>query len=478
MATSATSSATASIVSSLGGGSGINMAELASNLAVAQFANRTDRLAAKSETLDKQISAASNLKSMLLGLTTSFADRLRSGDLSPQPQIANGAIARLSLSGTTPPSGSYALEVGSLATGQVLASPAFASSAAPVGSGTLRLRFGTVGAGTFSEDTARAPVEIAIPAGATLADAASAINASGSGVTAYVAQTGTGAKLVLKGAEGAANGFVLEAEETPGDPGLAALAWQPATGDPARLTAPAANAAFTIDGVAMTSTTNRIDDAVPGLSITLTGSNTGAPTQITFADASASIGSVMQDLTSALNEIAGELATLTKPPSGELARDSGAIALKRALSSLAGTVVMPNAPAGAPRTLADLGLSTQRDGTFALEGKRLSATLAAAPKAAAAMFTTGFYGVYATIDSVARAASKTTSPSSLGASISRYGAQKTQATSDLAKLSEQQEKLRTQLVARFAATDSRVGASKATLSFLQNQIDAWNAPRD
>ena len=42
MATSATSSATASIVSSLGGGSGINMAELASNLAVAQFANRTD----------------------------------------------------------------------------------------------------------------------------------------------------------------------------------------------------------------------------------------------------------------------------------------------------------------------------------------------------------------------------------------------------------------------------------------------------
>ena len=94
------------------------------------------------------------------------------------------------------------------------------------------------------------------------------------------------------------------------------------------------------------------------------------------------------------------------------------------------------------------------------------------------MFTTGFYGVYATIDSLARAASKTASPSSLGASISRYGAQKTQATSDLARLTEQQEKLRSQLVARFAATDSRVGASKATLSFLQNQIDAWNASKN
>lgn len=477
MATSATSSVTASIVSSLGGGSGINMAELASNLAVAQFANRTDRLTTRSETLDKQISAASNLKSMLLSLSASFGQRLRSGDLSPQPRIANSAVAQLALSGTATPSGSYALEVSSLATGQVLASPAFASGAAPVGSGTLRLRFGTVASGTFSADAARAPVEIAIPAGATLADAASAINASGKGVTAYVAQTGAGAKLVLKGPEGATNGFVIEAAETAGDPGLAALAWEPGAGDPARLTATAANAAFSVDGVAMTSAGNRIEDVVPGLTVTLTARNAGAPTQITFADASASIGSVMQDLTSALNEIAGELANLTRPPSGELARDSGAIALKRALSGLAGTVVMPGAPEGAPRTLADLGLSTQRDGTFTLDSKRLSATLAADPKGAAAMFTTGLYGVYATIDSVSRAASTAASASSLGASITRYSAQKTQTTSDLAKLAEQQEKLRAQLVTRFAATDTRVGASKATLSFLQNQIDAWNAPR-
>ena len=31
-----------------------------------------------------------------------------------------------------------------------------------------------------------------------------------------------------------------------------------------------------------------------------------------------------------------------------------------------------------------------------------------------------------------------------------------------------------QMVTRFAGTDSRVGASRATLSFLKNQIDAWN----
>mgnify|MGYP006191279829 CR=1 FL=1 len=46
---------------------------------------------------------------------------------------------------------------------------------------------------------------------------------------------------------------------------------------------------------------------------------------------------------------------------------------------------------------------------------------------------------------------------------------------DLSKLAEQQETLRASMVARFAQADSRVAASKSTLSFLQSQIDVWNA---
>jgi flagellar hook-associated protein 2 len=81
------------------------MAELATNLAAAQFAARTDRLAAKSELLDAQISTASNLKSMLFSLATSLGDRVRMGDLSPQPQVGNGAVAQASLSGSSQPRG-------------------------------------------------------------------------------------------------------------------------------------------------------------------------------------------------------------------------------------------------------------------------------------------------------------------------------------------------------------------------------------
>jgi flagellar hook-associated protein 2 len=199
-----TTAATSSIVTALGGGSGIDTAALANSLAEAQFSTRSARLTTKSETLDRQISAASTIKSMLLSLTTSLGERVRSGDLSPQPQIANGTVAKVALSGGATPSGSYALEVTALAKAQALASPAYAAPASPVGAGSLTLRFGTIAGAAFTEDTAHAAVDVTIPSGATLADVASAINGKAAGVTAYVANTSEGAKLVLKGKDGAA----------------------------------------------------------------------------------------------------------------------------------------------------------------------------------------------------------------------------------------------------------------------------------
>ncbi len=472
--TTATSSVTSSLIASLGAGSGTDMTALANNLAVAQFAGRTDRLTARSETLDRQISAASGLRNMITSLASSLGDRVRQGDLSAQPQVANGSVAQASLSGALQPKGTFSLEVTALAASQALASPAYATSAAMVGSGTLTLRFGTVDGASFTEDTAHAAVDIEIAAGATLAQVAEAINGKNAGVTAYVANTSEGAKLVLKGEEGAANGFILEAAEDVADPGLANLAWTPAA--PAgRLLATAADASFKVDGLAMTAKSNSVVDAIPGVTLKLTGTNTGVPTKVTFSDPSASIRTAMQDLTSVLNEVATELRTLTDPQTGELSRDAGALGLKRSFSALGTTVIMPNAPEGTARTLSDLGLTIQRDGSFILDTTRLSETLTRDPAAAAAMFTNGLYGVYSTIDGIARAASTTGNPGSLAGSISRYTTLKTQTTEEQTKVAEKQEALRVQLVARFAVTDSRVGESRSTLTFLQNQIDAWNA---
>lgn len=473
---STASNATSSLITALGAGSGINMAELANNLAAAQFAGRTDRLAAKSELLETQISTASNLKSMILSLSTALGDRVRQGDLSPQPQIANSAVAQASLSGTAQPRGTFSLEVTALARSQTLASTAYASSAATVGSGTLTLRFGTVAGSSFTADPDHAAVDIEIPAGATLAQVASAINGKNAGVTAYVANTVDGAQLVLKGAEGVKNGFVLEATEASGDPGLANLAWDPASPPttPPRLLATSSDAAFKIDGLSMTAPSNTVADAIPGVSLKLTAVNTGAPTNITFSNPAAAITTAMQDITAALNEVAAAIREATDPKTGELARDPGARALRQQFASLAGSILMPGAPEGTPNTLADLGLSTQRDGSFILDSARLAATLASNPQAVAAMFTNGVNGVYAKIDAISRSASSISDPGTLAGSITRYTSQLAKVDKEEAKLAEQQEATRARLAARFAVSDNQISSMNSTLSFIKNQIAAWN----
>lgn len=477
--TTATQSSTASsILTALGGSNQIDWNTLASNLSVAQFAGQTDRLNAKSGTLDKQITDAGNIKSALLSLATSLGDRVRAGDLSPQPSLSNASVASLKLNGAATPKGTYSLEVTQLAKAQTLAGPALASAATPVGAGTLTIRFGTVAGSAFTEDTGHAAVNLTIPAGATLADVAAKINGANAGLSAYVANTTDGPRLVVKGQQGAANGFVLEATPDPTDtttPGLDQLAWNPATGASSQLLAGAQNAAYKLDGLAMTSPSNTITGLVAGLDATFSATNIGAPATLSFTDNTTAISTAMQDLTGALNELAGLVKTATDPLTGDLSSDPGAKALKRALSQLSGTVIMPNAPAGSPRTLSDLGLSIQRDGTFALDGARLTKTLAADPTGVAAMFTNGLYGVYGTIDALNRTMAATNSATSLAASIARLTKQKTQAASDLSALATKQEAFRQQLVTRFATTQTAVSASTSTLTFLKNQIDAWNS---
>ena len=470
-----TTSATSSIVTALGGGSGIDMAALARNLSEAQFAGRLARIDSSSELLERQISTASTLKNQVAQLAASIGDRVRTGDLSSQPIIANGAVASVSR-GAVSGSGSYSLEVTALAASQTLVSPAVASASTAIGAGTLTLRFGTFAGGTFTADPTRTATPVTLAAGATLADAAAAINAANAGVTAYIAEGANGAQLVLKGSEGAANAFVLEASEDPAEPGLASLAWDGT--DPARQIAAAADAAFKLDGVAMTSKTNTIENLVPGLSLRLTGTNSGAPTAIRFSDPGSAVSAFMQDLTAALNELVATLNEAINPQNGDLARDSGARALRSALSQLASTTIMPTAAPGQPRTLGELGLATNRDGTFRFDPARLTAVSKASATGVTNMFTTGIHGVFATIDRLARNVGAASNPGSLGGSLARFSAKKTDLTEERSALAEAQEALRAQLTKRFAAADSRVGTSRSTLSFLQGQIDAWNAGRN
>lgn len=456
------------------------MVKLAQDLAEARFMAQKNQLESRNDLLEAKISAASTLKNQLSQLSSALGDRIRNGDLAPTASVANASVARASVLAGGTAQGSYTLEVSQLAAAQTVASSGYGAATDLVGEGQLTITFGTIAGGPISPDPARPAVNISVSATDTLADVATKIRASGSGLNAYVAQTATGAKLVVKGADGAANAFEITASGpsasggTPAAGNIDYLAWDVAS-DAGRRTASARDAAFLFDGLPMTSGSNTVTGLPGGLSLTLTGTNPGLPTTIGFADKSSQISAVMGDFVTALNDIATSIRELADPENGDLGSDPGARALKRALAGLSTAVVMPGAAEGEPSTLADLGLAVNRDGTFRLDGARLQTTLASKPAAAAAMFTTGLFGVYATVDSLSRAVSTRSDPSSLGGSIERYTSQMERLDERLSRIAEQQDRLREQLTREFTWADRSVSSSQSTLSFIKNQIEAWNA---
>lgn len=481
-----TTTSGSSIISALGAGSGVDFIKLATDISAASFAVQRDQLTARRTALEAQISAAGQLRGSLNALASALGDRIRNGDLAPRGTLGNAAVATVNTLPGSSPRGSFSLEVTQLASAQTLLSRPFASRDALVGAGTLNLRFGTIVDNSFTADPARAAIAITLTEADTLATLATRITqASGGAVTAYVANGTGGAQLVMKGQDGAANAFVLDAAMPAPDPDadpapppaagdLAYLGWAPAAGDTLR-TGTARDAALRIDGVAMTSPTNRVTGLPGGFGLTLTGTNAGAPTTLAFASNSAAVSGVMNDLVAALNDIVGQINQLAAPIGGELSNDPGARELRRDLAALAGQVLMPAATGDAPRTLGDLGLALNRDGTFRLDSARLNRTLETAPDAAAAMFTTGATGVFAAVDRLARDTSLAADPGSLGGSLRRFERQRATSEARLARIAEQQEALRERLTREFTASERRVAASQSTLTFIRQQVDIWSA---
>lgn len=468
-----------SIISALGAGSGVDFIRLADDLANAGFAFQRETVESRIATLEARISAAAVLRGSVSSLASALGDRIRSGDLAPRARLGNPAVATVALPPGSVPRGTYSLEVTRLAQGQTLVSRSYADAAAPVGEGTLRIRFGTVGGTGFTADADRPALEIAVAADDTLQTLAAKISAAGGGALgAYVATGPEGAQLVLKGGEGAANGFVVEGQSSaavpaaePGD--LSYLSWTPVN-DAGELRAAANDAAFLLDTVPRTSPTNVVSALPEGFGLTLTATNTGAPTSLSFGTEQPAFAAVMGDLVAALNDVVAQLADVASPRGGELGSDAGARELRRDLARLTNQVIMPDAGPGEPRTLADLGLSLNRDGSFRLDTDRLAAALAASPEGVAAMFTTGPFGLFATIDDLARATANRSDPGSLGGSALRYEAQLKRGEERLARIAEQQESLRERLTRELAVAERRVSGSQSTLAFLRQQVDLWN----
>lgn len=317
--------------------------------------------------IQSRLTALGRVKSALDALKTA-ADALRqAGTFSASKATASGDGATAAVSGT-PQLGSYAVSVTQLARGQSNASAAFASATADVGSGTLTLR-------SADGTTVLATINVGDTGTGTLTEIRDEINAANIGVRASLVNDGGQTRLVLNSKQtGAANGFQVEV-----DAGLAAVAF---TQNQA-----AQDAQFSINGLALTSSSNTVKDAAEGLTLTLAkappaGSPPGTTVdaEITVAQDADAVKKSVDDFVKAYNEVEKLIAELTKyDPNTKTAAVLNGESLLRQVQSGVRSIVratMTAAPGDYAR-LSEVGLEIQRDGTLKLNEKKFGDALAA-----------------------------------------------------------------------------------------------------
>ena len=474
-----------SISTTLGAGSGVDFTALASQLVDAQFAAKNAALTKKNTQLTTQISGLGQLKSGIMGFSSGLSTLVKGGSLATQPTSSNTTILNVSaLAGAKLSGFSASLEVRALAAAQSAATTPVTDRTASIGTGKFTLTFGTgtVASGAFTGFVAGSgtPVDIPIDAAhASLDGIASAINAANAGITATIVTDAAGARLTLKGKSGAEQAFTLSATEDSGAPGLAALNIGPgATGT--TIGTAAADAVVAVDGVSLKRSTNSISDLLPGVQLDLVNAAVGTVVTIGTKAPGAQISQAVSDFVETFNQLQSLVKSQTNATTGSLFGDPAARTLGRSLGQLTLTQLVSGAAAGAPKTLSDIGISTNRDGTLSVNAAQLAKALAANPAGVEALFADGSGasggGLAAALAAIST--SVTDATSGLGASAERYGKQQSQISVDQSKISTQEEALRTRLTKQFAGADARIAAYKATQDYLKQQVDSWNAAKN
>ncbi|WP_077147298.1 flagellar filament capping protein FliD [Sphingopyxis sp. KK2] len=447
-----------SIANSLGFGSGIDTKQLVTDLAAASREPKVERVNTLTKQNNAKISALAQAKSDLEGFADSLAQMVSDGSLRSTPTVSDesvlGATAR---AGMTADSFSATVEVTQLARAQTVYSGIVASKSAAIGQGSMTLTVGGVAK--------------TITIGATndsLDGLANAINASGAGVTASIVADDGGYRMILKGPTGEANAFTLETAT----PALSGFAY--GSGGGMTLGQSAANATFTIDGVAFSRASNIVDDVVPGMSLTLKKAAPGQPVDIGASRPLDLIKQTVGDFVSVYNQ----LKTSLKSVSSTTGATSGLRELERELQALVSKVLTSH---GSINKLSDIGIGTTKDGLLSLDSAKLEKALATDAGAVEALFNprrdathteTSDPGIAFALDAIRDKAIAT------NGAIDRVSKsledKKESLAETLEKIELREEAYAARLEKQFGGLDAKLAAFKATQSYLEQQIEMWN----
>ncbi|WP_076011740.1 flagellar filament capping protein FliD [Alteromonas abrolhosensis] len=359
-------------IQSLGVGSGLALDDLVQQLLTAERQPKEERLNAKEERIEAEISGLGQIKSKLSDFKDAV-DELRSdnGVNGREPTITNPSEDNDVLSAEASNSalrGSYEVVVEQLAAGSRITTDAgaFTSSSDPVlTSGTGSLTFDVGGSKSFT---------VNVTAGMSLTALREKINNSDDnfGVTANIIDTGTGAgpRLVFSSSEtGDGNDLVIT-----NDTGAAELDRLSTTGGTNNISAAniesARNAIAYIDGIEVQSSSNEFENTIQNVSFEV---NEVSPkdaagdflaTKLSIGYDKEGLDKKIRDFVDNYNSLIDEIKTLTRYGESELEED-GALAgdsLLRGIQSGLASIVGDNVSSSALGGLFQIGIEFDDDG--------------------------------------------------------------------------------------------------------------------
>ncbi len=371
MATSATTAT--STISALGAGSGVDVKSLAQSLVDAEKSPRKAAIDAKIKKSEGGISGYGAVKFVLNDLKTAFSNLKDLSDFNTVT-TKNSQSTAFSVNTTSKATtGSHTVSVTALAKAQRNITAGFADPTSSVNEGRAFTMTLTKGTGASATST-----EMSISASdATPAGIVATINAYKAGVTAQLVNTGdasTPYKIVLTGETGAANSFTLTTADSvaPNNP-VADLTFGDTNPPQA-----AANAVAVIDGVSISSSTNRISGALTGVTFDLSTTTVGTATVDLNRDTT-NVKTNLKALVTAFNDANTMLNVVSDPKStvevygATLVGNSTVTNIRSQMRAMI-TSDSPNATNGVS-AFRDLGLAINRNGELELDEAKLDTVL-------------------------------------------------------------------------------------------------------
>ncbi|MDX2351357.1 flagellar filament capping protein FliD [Stutzerimonas xanthomarina] len=463
-------------------GSGIDIDGIVSSMVAAERAPKETQLANLEKKTTTQITAVGALKSAV----SAFQTALESLNKPELFQARSATSSKTDLVGitasTTAGAGSYQVEVKSLASGSKVALAAISNTTeapAAFASGTLSISLGVPGSPPTTESFSITVDE----SNNSLAGVRDAINASGNemGVSATIVTDEEGSRLVLSSSKtGAGRDIRLSvpdevAAET-GQTALSSLAFDGAassTGAGPRVLSSAESAELTIDGLRVLSETNKVEGAIEGVTLDLKAETAdNEPLTIGVVVDEAGVKKQVQSFVDAYNKLIGVINAQTKvAPVGGGAPVTGALVGDATARTLLGTIrneLVNIQGDGAIRALTDMGITTQKDGTLAIDSDKLDKTLAGSFEQLSGFFT-GDTGLAARLDDKLKPYTETGGileqrNKVMTETISGIDKQKEDLTRRIASLQER-------LYKQFNAMDLLVGQLSNTSSSLLASLD-------